>query len=560
MTTQAEVIHEEEKERESEKHDAAIISPENEIEAYENRALDLRSILGIVALAFTYEACILSFIVPAVILLTINADIGPSTQIAWVAQAWTVGGAVTQTVAGRCSDIFGRRNFFIAGNLLGLVGTIVASRADKVNQVIAGTALMGVAGGIQQIAYAAANEIVPRKHRGSAIAFMNVFALPGSAFGSVIAYAIVADLNWRWTFYIGAIANGWAFLLITIFYWPPGFVGLHPGKTRFQQFKELDFLGLVLFGGGLTCFLLGISWGGNPYPWTSAQVLAPLILGALTLIVAFPLWEIYSPDNLAKLFPPGVMKNVRGFTLPLVAILISGMSLQSLQILWPQQVQYLFTQVPRTIGWYSLGFNLAATIGIVVSGTMFGVVKRTNWQFFVTTLLQTAFIGAMASVNQNTPAQAIVLVAFASFWVSAAQVIGVLLVQFGVEDKDIGAATGIRGSTLAFGGAIAVGIYSSIMNNKVADELAPRVAEAAVGAGLNPDNLESFIVALTTGSTAALGAIPNITPAIINTGAEAIKSVHSDAFRLVYLVSIAFGGIAIIAAAFVKNVDHKLTQ
>lgn len=95
-----------------------------------------------------------------------------------------------------------------------------------------------------------------------------------------IAYALIAHLSWRWTFYLGAISNGIALVLTAIFYWPPGFVGLHPnGKTRLQQFKELDFVGLILFGGGLTSFLLGISWGGAPYPWASAHVLAPLILG-----------------------------------------------------------------------------------------------------------------------------------------------------------------------------------------------------------------------------------------------------------------------------------------
>jgi hypothetical protein len=90
----------------------------------------------------------------------------------------------------------------------------------------------------------------------------------------------VANLSWRWTFYLGIVINALALLLVTVFYWPPDFVELHPeGKTRFGQFKELDFVGLFLFGGGLTCFLLGISFGGNPYPWRSAIVVAPTVIG-----------------------------------------------------------------------------------------------------------------------------------------------------------------------------------------------------------------------------------------------------------------------------------------
>lgn len=91
---------------------------------------------------------------------------------------------------------------------------------------------------------------------------------------------MVAHLTWRWTFYIPMIMNGLAFIVMFIFYWPPGFMVLHPeGKTRWQQVKELDFLGLILFGGGLTCFLLGLTFGNNPYPWTSSYVIAPIVVG-----------------------------------------------------------------------------------------------------------------------------------------------------------------------------------------------------------------------------------------------------------------------------------------
>lgn len=79
---------------------------------------------------------------------------------------------------------------------------------------------------------------------------------------------------------MGVLSNGLALALVAIFYWPPGFVNLHPeGKTPMQQFKELDFVGLLLFGGGLTSFLIGVSWGNNPYPWSSVQVLVPLLTG-----------------------------------------------------------------------------------------------------------------------------------------------------------------------------------------------------------------------------------------------------------------------------------------
>jgi predicted MFS family arabinose efflux permease len=44
----------------------------------------------------------------------------------------------------------------------------------------------GLSGGLQQLAFAAASEIVPKKHRGQTLAIMTLVSLPGSAFGAPI--------------------------------------------------------------------------------------------------------------------------------------------------------------------------------------------------------------------------------------------------------------------------------------------------------------------------------------------------------------------------------------
>ena len=94
------------------------------------------------ALAVTYECCLFSFLLPGVILLTINQDIGPSNNIAWVATSWALASAVVMTIAGRCSDIFGRRNFFLTGNFLGVIGCAIACRATNVSTLILGSSFL----------------------------------------------------------------------------------------------------------------------------------------------------------------------------------------------------------------------------------------------------------------------------------------------------------------------------------------------------------------------------------------------------------------------------------
>ncbi|KAJ9614616.1 hypothetical protein H2200_002753 [Cladophialophora chaetospira] len=534
---------------------------DDDMEAYQSRKLDFRTVMALLALAFSYEACLFSFVLPAAILLTINADVGPSAQITWVATSWSLAIAVVQTIAGRCSDIFGRRNFFIVGNSLGVIGCAIASRAKTVNTIIAGSCLMGIGAGLQQLAFAAASEIVPRKHRGAAQSLLSVVSLPGSTFGSVIAFALVAHLTWRWAFYLGIIINGFALFLVVVFYWPPGFIGLHPdGKSRIQQIKELDFVGLTLFGGGLTTFLVGVSFGGNPYSWRDVHVVAPLLIGGLCVFVAFPLWEVLSSNKIEKLCPPHLFADVRGFVCPLGVVFASGMTLTSLQVLWPQQVQLLFTTVPTIVGWYTVAYNASATVGVVFGGPIFSYLRRTRYQFPFVVFMQVVFIGLMATVDQHTPARAIVFVGIASFMIGASQVMAILLIQFGASDQEIGVSTGLLNSVRSTGGAIAIAIYSSLIHSKATHNLVPDVASAAVKAGLPSASIESFIVALTSGSASALEAVRGITPAIIAAGVDAEKSVYAGAFKLVFEVSMVFGGLACIGASCIRSVDHKMTR
>ncbi|KAK3065123.1 hypothetical protein LTS18_009707 [Coniosporium uncinatum] len=94
--------------------------------------------LGLMAgvAGFGYAASILSLI---------NADIGPDPNVLWVALSYTLTVAVSLTIIGRLSDIFGRRWIFIGGAVLGVVGSIVCATAQSINALIGGTAIIGMA-------------------------------------------------------------------------------------------------------------------------------------------------------------------------------------------------------------------------------------------------------------------------------------------------------------------------------------------------------------------------------------------------------------------------------
>jgi hypothetical protein len=77
----------------------------------------------------------------------------------------------------------------------------------------------------------------------------------------------LATSSWRNTYYIPLALQALALVLVFLFYRPINQFIREEGKTPYQQFLSLDWVGFFLLVAGLLLFLLGISFGGHFYPW-----------------------------------------------------------------------------------------------------------------------------------------------------------------------------------------------------------------------------------------------------------------------------------------------------
>lgn len=293
---------------------------------------------------------IFGFILLTPILVQLSQEIGGESIAFWIPSGWAAAAAVGFSVAGRLSDIFGRRYVILFGQFLTVVGGIIAATANTMEQVIAGEVILGASIGTVSVAYAGLSEILPNKYRGVGLAWTEVNLTTWAVPGTLLANAMVSNATWRISFYI-AIGYG-AFSLIgtAMVYFPPS----HPrpdGKTKWQEFQELDFIGTFLFVAGLTVFLYGLNSGGNAYPWDSAGTLAPLILGLIVFLASFAYDFTVAKD---PLFPWYLFKNFREFSALPVLVFVAGMVYFAASALNAQTLLYLYTSDPVKIGLYSI--------------------------------------------------------------------------------------------------------------------------------------------------------------------------------------------------------------
>lgn len=249
----------------------------------------------------TYLAGVLStvgsfatYIMPVTALSIIDEIIGPSPNKTWVALAWTLLSAVSFVLIGRLSDIFGRRWFFVGSSACALIGSIIGATANYTDTLIAASAFLWLASAGQLSVNYTVGELVPIRHRFIVNGFIYLATLPTAVLGPYIARLLIVQTSssWRGIYYLGIGIHGASTLLWLFFYHPPDFEHLHRNRTLMSEIRDLDIGGIFLFLAGAVLFLLGLSWGGQLYPWTSAYVLATTITGFI-ILVAFVLYGTF---------------------------------------------------------------------------------------------------------------------------------------------------------------------------------------------------------------------------------------------------------------------------
>ncbi|KAK7408820.1 hypothetical protein QQX98_009006 [Neonectria punicea] len=492
-------------------------------------------------------------ILPTNVLTYINADIGPSNYIAWVNIARTLALSFTYTILGRLSDLFGRRWFFIGGNIVALIGIIVCAFAQNVNTLIIGSAVYGLGETVQLSFNVAIGELVPNKYRPMVLSFVFLTNAPIATFGPVIARKFIENpsLGWRWCFYINIIDVGLAIILLFFFYHPPTFDLLHERKTKRQMLKELDYLGIFLWTAGLTLFLMGVSWGGKMYPWKSAATISTLLIGALLLIALF-VYEAFA--NLKYPAIPVKFFANRGFMSLVCCATVASMFYYSAVLLWPQQVQALFTKDISYAGWLSCTVASSTALGQIVAGVIVRWGGNVRYWLIGSTFAMVGFVASLASLTPADKNTGVALTILGPFFVGFIELASLALAPLFCAAQDIGLASGLLASIRSAGGSIAVAVYTSILSNRLTDTIPNNVLPAAEKAELPESQASGLLAALTAGD------LSGFSDAVQAAVAGALPNAYAQAFKTVYLASLGFGAIAIIGCLFAKDAKKHLTD
>ncbi|WP_061963370.1 DHA2 family efflux MFS transporter permease subunit [Demequina aurantiaca] len=256
--------------------------------------------LSLIVLAAALSMIVLDGTVVSVALPTMITDLSLDfSEAQWVNGIYSVIFAALLLTTGRMGDRLGRRNLMVAGVVLFVAGSIIASTAADGDQLIIARFVQGIGGAfILPTTLSTVNASFRGRDRAVAFGVWGAVISGVAALGPLLGGWLTQNFNWEWIFLIN-LPFGIAILIATFLVVP---------ETRAKVIAPgLDILGLLLSSIGFGALVFGLIEGGSlgwwtpikefeilgftwPTDWAMSPVPIGLGIGILCLALFVP-WE-----------------------------------------------------------------------------------------------------------------------------------------------------------------------------------------------------------------------------------------------------------------------------
>ena len=402
------------------------------------------------------------------------------SSLSWIVTAYLITTTLTVPIAGKLSDLFGRRNILLIGVAIFVLASLLSGMSSDVTQLIIWRAVQGIGGGIITAnAFTIVGDLFAARERGKWQGLIGaVFGL-SSVVGPLLGgwltdgqsfFGLTTD--WRWTFFINVPIGIVAFILIAI----------NSPALRHAVKAKIDYLGAAFLSVSLATLILAVD--NTETIFADFLSATGLTLAGLRLImfgiVAVAMTGFIYAEHKAKepILPLRFFKN-RNYVLVLTIALLFGAAFMGSILYLTQFNQQVFGATPTESGLMLLPMVAGIMASSVTSGQ---IISRTGkYKIF----MQIGFVvatGAMIALTFLTPEssylyEAIVMVIL-GLGMGVAMPILNLAVQNEFEQKDLGAATSSSQLFRSLGSTIGTAVFGAMLTAGIATQV-PKMQDTA---------------------------------------------------------------------------------
>jgi EmrB/QacA subfamily drug resistance transporter len=483
----------------------------------------------------------------------IMADLDGFDRFTWVSTAYIVASTSVVLITGAVSDVYGRKWLYVGGIVVFLAGSVLAATSQTMDALIVYRAVQGVGGGmIMALSIVTIGDLFPpaerAKYQGMIAAMFGISSVLGPTLGGFIT----DQISWHWVFLVN-IPVGVPVIFL--------FIRLFPNGKRDGPARKVDVGGAVLIVLAIVPALLGLSWGGNQYEWSSPLVIGALVMGGIMAVV-FALYETRIAD---PILPLAVFRN-RIVGIALFVTFLTGLAMFGAIFFVPLLFQGVLGASATASGSFLTPMMLGIVFGAAISGQ---VLSRTGGHYRIQGILGLSimvigtFMLSLVS-GDTTNGYALASVVIMGFGLGTSFPLYTIAVQNGVPQRYLGIATSSTQFFRSVGGSIGLAVFGSYMvrqfkggmQENLPDEafevVPPQLLEQITSnpnSLLSPEGTDSLQSAFAASgeSGAALG----------EQVFGAIRESLAGAIGDVFLIAFIFVLIGVIATAFIREVPHR---
>ena len=339
------------------------------------------------------------------------------------------------------------------------------------------------------------------------------------------------------------------------------FIKIFPNPRAKTDARGIDYPGIVLLLLAIVPAMLGLSWGGSQYEWSSPQVVGVLTLAAASA-VAFVIVEMRAAE---PIMPLHIYRDPI-IAVALLASLLLGVSMFAGSVFMPLYFQGALGESATNSG----SFLTPMMLGTVVGATLVGqLMSRTGGHYRFLGMASVALMAGglymMTRIDIDT-ARGVVIgsMVLMGFGMGGTFPAYNIAIQNAVAYRNLGVATSAAQFVRSIGAAVGLAVMGSLLTTRFAsgvDSAVPEAVLAKVPTGIlddlksNPDALvnEEQIAALTSRLTEVGPETAAVTQPLLAGMREALASSIGEVFLLALIVAV----VALVVTAFLKEIPLK---
>ncbi|KAL4812926.1 major facilitator superfamily domain-containing protein [Aspergillus spinulosporus] len=496
------------------------ISPEAEAEKRRRRIYRLKLVC---ALFMPYFLATIDLTIVATSVPFIASHFNELSELNWIVTAFTLTSTALIPSFGQLSDVFGRHATLQLATFLMLVGSVLGAAAQTWGMLLLGRALQGVgSAGLMSTAMIILADNVTLEENAKNNSIFSFIAV----LSHIIVYLVLRnDLKQGTHFRRGSRLSSFLPALATI-----------------------DIIGTILFIFGVGLIILATAWGGSTYPWTSAEVLAPLIVGGSCFAVFF-IYEYFLENGVfGRIFPGqkpilpySMFKKVDTLWLAILQF-ATGAAMYSVfyyvGVYFTVVEAYSASKAGVQLLYYIPGLGAGVYLAILLCNTY---PAQTFPPLLFGTVAETVGLGIMIyaiRTEQSNILNGMMVLAGAG---TGIRLMPASLHASGVWPDRIASALSLLRFALPFGGTLGITIMGSVFNNKLAEGVA-----SIQGYGSGSVSAQDLAHG-GTGSLSFINSLPADAQAKVRTSGR-------DAIMWAYIAILPIIGVTVLTTLFMGNV------